>query len=119
MDLDESLRLYEQIFHLKPREIKNYGKNRIAFIPIGDGEIELIQPLIPDSSFDEFLKTHGQGIHHISLITNNMEAEIERMKAEGVAFDTEKPRMGAHGVQIIFTQPGTTGNITHELLAEH
>jgi len=120
-DLDESLRLYERVFCLKARAIKDAmdGKLRIAFIPVGDGEIELIQPLAHDSSFGEFLKTHGQGIHHIALITDNIDAEMDRMKTEGVAFNAQKPGVGAHGIEIIFTQPETTGGVTHELCAEH
>ena len=119
-DLDEWLKLYERVFGLKARAIKEVKdeKVRVAFIPVGDGEIDLIQPLTHDSSFGEFLKNHGQGIHHIALITDDIQVETDRMKAEGVAFDTEKPRLGAHGAWIIFTQPKTTGGITHELYAE-
>ena len=119
-DLDEWLKRYERVFGLRARMIKESmdAKVRVAFIPVGDGEIDLIQPLTRDSPFGEFLKANGQGIHHIALITDDIEGEMDRMKIEGVAFDSEKPRTGAHGVRIIFTQPETTGGITHELYAE-
>jgi methylmalonyl-CoA/ethylmalonyl-CoA epimerase len=119
-DLDSTLRIYERIFGLKPTTVKTAmeGKARVAFVPVGDGEIELIQPLDPNMPQSKFLQTRGQGIHHISMSTDNIESEVNRMKKEGVAFAAEAPKVGAHGVKIIFTKPETTDNITVELCEE-
>jgi methylmalonyl-CoA epimerase len=119
-NLDDTLKVYEKIFGLKPTTVKTAmeGKARVAFVPVGDGEIELIQPLDPNMPQSKFLQTRGQGIHHISLSTNNIESEVDRMRKEGVAFAAEAPRIGAHGVKIIFTKPETTDNITVELCEE-
>ena len=119
-NLDDTLKVYERIFGLKPTTVKTAmeGKARVAFVPVGDGEIELIQPLDPNMPQSKFLQTRGQGIHHISLSTNNIEPEVDRMRKEGVAFAAEAPRIGAHGVKIIFTKPETTDNITVELCEE-
>ena len=116
-DLDRELRRYEQPIGAKPAVVKVAmgGKLRVAFIPVGDGEIELLQPVDQDISFGQFLKAHGQGIHHVALETDDIESEIERMKKEGVAFDAERPRVGAHDVKIIFTKPETTGGVPVEL----
>jgi methylmalonyl-CoA/ethylmalonyl-CoA epimerase len=119
-NLDETLKTYESIFGLKPATVKTAmeGKARVAFVPVGDGEIELIQPLDPNMPQSKFLQTRGQGIHHISLSTDNIESEVDRMKQEGVAFAAEAPKIGAHGVKIIFTKPETTDDITVELCEE-
>jgi methylmalonyl-CoA/ethylmalonyl-CoA epimerase len=119
-NLDETLKTYESIFGLKPATVKTAmeGKARVAFVPVGDGEIELIQPLDPNMPQSKFLQTRGQGIHHISLSTDNIESEVDRMKKEGVAFAAEAPKIGAHGVKIIFTKPETTDDITVELCEE-
>jgi methylmalonyl-CoA/ethylmalonyl-CoA epimerase len=119
-NLDDTLKVYQKIFGLKPATVKTAmeGKARVAFVPVGDGEIELIQPLDPNMPQSKFLQTRGQGIHHISLSTDNIESEVDRMKKEGVAFAAEAPRIGAHGVKIIFTKPETTDNITVELCEE-
>jgi len=119
-NLDETLKTYESIFGLKPTTVKTAmeGKARVAFVPVGDGEIELIQPLDPNMPQSKFLQTRGQGIHHISLSTDNIESEVDRMRKEGVAFAAESPRIGAHGVKIIFTKPETTDDITVELCEE-
>jgi methylmalonyl-CoA epimerase len=119
-NIDDTLKIYERIFGLKPTTVKTAmeGKARVAFVPVGDGEIELIQPLHPNMPQSEFLQTRGQGIHHISLSTDNIESEVNRMRKEGVAFAAEAPKVGAHGVKIIFTKPETTDNITVELCEE-
>jgi methylmalonyl-CoA epimerase len=119
-NLDDTLKIYEKIFGLKPTTVKTAmeGKARVAFVPAGDGEIELIQPLDPNMPQSKFLQTRGQGIHHISLSTDNIESEVDRMRKEGVAFAAESPKIGAHGVKIIFTKPETTDNITVELCEE-
>ena len=119
-DLDATLKIYERIFGLKPATVRTgmEGKARFAFVPVGDGEIELIQPLDPALPLSEFLETHGQGLHHITLSTDNIESEVDRMRKVGVAFAAEQPMIGAHGVKIIFAKPETTDNIMVELCEE-
>ena len=95
-NLDQVLEAYERILGLKPKVVKTTATSRMAFIPVGEGELELIQPLDPT-----VLATQGEGIRHLALITDNIEAEIERIQELGVQID-EKPRMGAHGVKIAF-----------------
>ena len=116
-DLDETLNLYERVFGLKPSVVKDAmsGKARVAFVPVGDGEIELLQPKDPEIPLSTFLQTHGQGIHHISLSTDDIDSDVDSMKRAGVVFADEKPKVGAHGVRIIFTKPETTGGIAFEL----
>lgn len=96
-NLDQALEAYDRIFGLKPKVVKTTASSRMAFIPVGAGELELIQPLDP-----KVLATQGEGIRHLALITDNIEAEIERIRGLGVKTD-ETPRMGAHEVKIAFT----------------
>jgi methylmalonyl-CoA/ethylmalonyl-CoA epimerase len=114
------LHMYETLFRLKPTVVKEGmgGKLRIAFLPANEGEIELLQPVDTATIFGSFLSTHGEGIHHIALSTDNIESEIARLKKEGVAFDGD-PRVGAHGVRIVFTKPETTGGMTFEIVEDY
>ncbi|MEM2634953.1 MAG: VOC family protein, partial [Nitrososphaerales archaeon] len=75
-NMDETLKLFERAFNLKPAVVKEAmdGKLKVAFIPVGDDEIELLQPLDLNIPLGEFLQTHGQGIHHISLATDDIES---------------------------------------------
>ena len=119
-DLNETLELFDKLFQLKPAVVKDAmeGKLKVAFVPVGYDEIELLQPLDPDTQLGEALRKSGQGIHHLALSTDNIDADVERLKKKGVVFDQEKPRIGAHGVKIILTRPETTGGIIVELCEE-
>jgi len=119
-DLEDTLELFDKLFQLKPAVVKDAmeGKLRVAFVPVGKDEIELLQPLDPSIPLGEALRKSGQGIHHLALSTDNIDAEVERLKKSGVVFDSEKPRIGAHGVKIILSRPETTGGIIVELCEE-
>jgi methylmalonyl-CoA/ethylmalonyl-CoA epimerase len=92
-NLDETLKIYERIFGLKPSIVKTAmeGRARVAFVPVGDGEMELIQPLDPSLPQSKFLQTRGQGIHHISLSTDDIDSEVDRMR-KGLLSPLRRPR---------------------------
>ena len=119
-NIERSLSQYERLFNLKPTAVVDAlgGKVKVAFVPVGDGEIELIQPLDEKVPLMQYLRTHGTGIHHISLITDDIDAEVSRLRKEGVEFDGEAPTVGAHGTRIIFTVPKSTDKIAFELMEE-
>ena len=119
-DLDQSLKQYDKLLKLRATTVMEglNGKVRVAFVHVGDDEIELIQPLDLETPLGKFLQTHGPGIHHISLTTDNIDGEVDRMRKEGVVFDQQEPRVGVHGVRIIFTKPETTDQLTVELCEE-
>ena len=119
-NLEKSLGQYQALFNLKPTAVVDAlgGKVRAAFVPVGDGEIELLQPLDENVPLMQYLRKHGTGIHHISLTTDDIDAEVSRLRNEGVIFDRETPTVGAHGTRIIFTVPKSTGNIAIELMEE-
>ena len=119
-NLEESLEQYETLFNLKPTQVVDAqgGKVKAAFLPVGDGEIELLQPVDQNVPLMEYLRRHGAGIHHISLATDNIEAEVERLRQGGVVFDRDKPTVGAHGRKIIFIVPQSTNGIPIELTEE-
>jgi len=119
-NMEQSLREYARLFGLKPTAVVDAleGKVRAAFLPVGDGEIELLQPIAENVPLMQFLKSHGKGIHHISLTTDDIDADVARLRKLGVLFDREKPTVGAHGTRIIFTVPQSTDNIAIELMEQ-
>lgn len=114
------MKIYESGFGPKATTVKTVtqGKARAAFVPLADGETELIQSLNPSFPQSQLLQIHGQGIHHISLSTENIESELNRMSKEGVAFAAEQPNIGGHGVNITYTKPEMPDNITVRLCEE-
>ncbi len=86
-----------------------------AFLPVGDSEIELLAPTAPDSPIARFIEKRGEGIQHIALRVDDIEAELERLKAAGVRLIDEKPRRGAGGAKIAFIHPKATGGVLLEI----
>ena len=119
-NMDQSLKQYERLFNLKPTAVVDAlgGKVKAAFLPVGDGEIELLQPTDENVPLMQFLRTRGNGIHHISLTTDDIDADVSRLRKMGVEFDREKPTVGAHGTRIIFTVPQSSDNIAIELMEQ-
>ena len=88
---------------------------RVAFLPVGDVEIELMEPMMPDSSVARFLERRGEGIHHICLEVDDIEAAMAELRAKGVPLVNEAPQRGAHG-RIAFVHPKGTHGVLIELL---
>lgn len=88
---------------------------RVAFLPIGDSEIELLEPTGEKSAVTRFIEKRGEGIHHIAFRVSNIEEEIERLKGLGIQFIDETPSYGAGGASIAFIHPKSTGGVLVEL----
>jgi methylmalonyl-CoA/ethylmalonyl-CoA epimerase len=87
---------------------------KIAFIPIGDSEIELVEPIDPEGGVAKFLKNKGEGIHHICLEVDNIDSEVKDLMAKGIQMIDKAPRKGAAGM-IAFVHPKSTKGVLIEL----
>lgn len=112
----ERAQLWNQFFNLETEEIKEIPeqKVKIAFIPIGEVKIELLEPL-GEGAVSRFLEKRGEGIHHIAVQVEDIEDVLTRMKDAGIALIDETPRKGAEG-KIAFVHPKSTGGILLELV---
>ncbi len=91
------------------------AETKVHFFPVGDTRLELVHPLVAGSAVDRFLEKRGPGVHHICLEVDDIDAEVERMRAQGLQFLTEGPVPGAHGAKVIFVHPRSTGGVLLEL----
>lgn len=114
-DLRETVRFFEEVLGLKRAKKVEKQKMKFAFIPVEDGEIELIEPTDPRLSIAKFIAERGEGIHHIALQVDGIERVLEELKGKGVKLIDEKPRIGAHGVKIAFIDPESAKGILIEL----
>jgi methylmalonyl-CoA/ethylmalonyl-CoA epimerase len=86
-----------------------------AFFPVGESEVELLEPTAPDGPVAKYLEKKGEGIHHVAFRVENLDAALEELKAKGVRLIDEKPRIGAGGARIAFLHPQATHGILVEL----
>lgn len=95
-------------------------KTRTAFvaIPAGSAHVELVTPLDGQGPIAAALDKRGPGLHHLCFRTDDIDAEVARLKAKGWMFTTDAPTPGAHGTRVIFAHPKSTGGVLLEL-AEH
>lgn len=115
--LDEALKFYEEILGLKctGTEIVEEQKVKVAFLPVGDTKVELLESTEEDGPVAKFIEKRGEGIQHIAYRVDNIEEAIEELKAKGIRMIDEKPRYGAGGAKIAFLHPKSTFGVLIEL----
>lgn len=116
-DLEESVKFYEEILGLKLQGIETVEeqKVKVAFLPLGDTEIELLEATSPDSPIAKFIESKGQGVQHLAYRVDNIEEALEEMKRKGIRLIDEIPRYGAGGARIAFLHPKSTNGVLVEL----
>jgi methylmalonyl-CoA epimerase len=96
-------------------EIVEQEKVKLAMVPIGDTRIELLEPTAPDSPIARFLEKRGEGLHHIALRVDDLNATFERLKAAGTRFISDEIKVGAGGHLYVFVHPASAGGVLLEL----
>lgn len=89
---------------------------RLAMLPIGESALELLEPLREDGRTAEWIRERGEGLFHICLEVDDIDAALEDMRGKGVKLRDEVPRIGHGGHRIAFLDPGSTAGILIELV---
>ncbi len=115
-NLVESSKLYEML-GIKSAGVEEVAeqKVKVSFFPVGDSEIELLESTSPDGPIANYIEKNGEGLQHLALRVDDLEAALIELKAKGVRLIDEKPRYGAGGAKIAFVHPKSTGGILLEL----
>lgn len=118
--IEQALGFYRDTLGIEPSAIKEVPSEqvRIAFLPLGGpggSEIELVEPLNPDSSLSRFLEKRGEGLHHICLEVENIDAALDEMREKGAPVLDQQPRLAAEG-RAIFLHPKGTNGVLLELV---
>lgn len=112
----EAAKVYEAmgltIDHVETVETQ---KVKTAFLSVGDSHLELLEPTGPDSTVAKFIEKRGEGIHHICLRVDDIEAHLEALKAQGYRLINEAPVPGAHNCRVAFLHPSTGNGVLIEL----
>ena len=117
-NLDEAAKFYQNVLGLDLAgvEVVSAQKTKVGFFKIGGSNIELVQPAEPDSPLDKFLKTKGQGIHHLCFEVDDIEAEIKLLLEKGATMIDHEPRPGAHNSRVAFIHPKSSSGVLIELV---
>lgn len=115
--IDEALKFWEGTLAIKCHGVEEVAEQKVktAFLPIEDTEVELLEATSPESPVAKFIEAKGEGIHHLAIRVDNLEAALAEMKEKGVRLIDEKPRLGAGGARIAFIHPKATGGVLLEL----
>jgi methylmalonyl-CoA/ethylmalonyl-CoA epimerase len=118
-DIQQALEVYETALGLSLKEVVEVPdqKVRVAFLPLGESNIELVQPTTEDTGIAKYLETRGEGIHHICIEVEDIEAALARLQARGVQLIDQKPRQGAHG-RVAFIHPKGAHGVLIELIEQ-
>lgn len=116
-DIQEALRVYETALGLPLKEVVEVPdqKVQVAFLPLGESNIELVQPSTSDTGTAKYLEKHGEGVHHVCIEVQNIEAVLAKLKAHNVQLIDQEPRPGAHG-RVAFIHPKGAHGVLIELV---
>jgi LAO/AO transport system kinase len=98
-------------------ETVEHEQVRTAMLPLGESRIELLEPTADDSVIGRFLAKRGEGLHHIAVHVEGIDAMFARLKSDGVRLASDAVRVGAGGHRYFFVHPASTGGVLLEIVS--
>lgn len=116
-NIEEALAFYQDTLGLKLTHIEEMVEQEViaAFLPAGDSEIELVEPINDTSGIARYMSKRGAGIHHICIEVDDIEETLTQFKVRGVELINEEPVIGSGGKKIAFVHPCSTHGVLVEL----
>ncbi len=117
-DIDAGIELYANGFEmeLSLRETVEEQGVEAALLNVGDGHVELLRPLGPDTPVGKFVAKRGVGLHHVAYAVEDIDATLERLAALGLELIDAKARVGIGGSRVAFIEPRSTGRVLTEIV---
>lgn len=116
-DVDVALKFWHDALGLPLQHVEHNEDElvNIAFLPLGEGEVELIAPFTPESGVAKYLAKKGAGLHHLCLEVEDIDAALTQLKERGAELITEQPKVRPDGTRYGFVHPKSTGGVLLEL----
>jgi methylmalonyl-CoA/ethylmalonyl-CoA epimerase len=92
-----------------------HDRVRIAFLPVGESKIELVEPTDDTTGVARFLAKGGEGVHHICFEVENLAETLLRLEIDGIELIDTAPRKGAEG-PVAFLHPRSCHGVLVELI---
>jgi len=104
-DMECVLSLYRDLLGLEVTDTVESKAMNMAFLPVGETQIELLEPVDPESAIGKYIERRGEGIHHICFEVDDIEATLQRLEAAGLELIDKTPRLNAHGKKVHLSTP--------------
>ncbi|HVS90894.1 MAG TPA: methylmalonyl-CoA epimerase [Mucilaginibacter sp.] len=119
-DINAAGKLYEKLLNTSVYKIEEVASEAVktAFLKSGPNKIELLEATSPDSPIAKFIEKKGEGMHHVAFDVEDIEAEMQRLKAEGFLLLNDEPKPGADNKLVCFIHPKSAGGVLIELCQE-
>ena len=115
--IEQAGKFYTDILGLEIDDIEHVSDQgvNVAFIPIADSEVELVESTDSDGPVAKYLDSRGEGVQHIAFRVEDIEKALRELKEKGVRLIDQAPRKGAGGAKIAFIHPKETNGVLVEL----
>ena len=117
-DIDAALPWYRDVLGLPlvhQETVEEQGVHA-ALLDVGDGHIELVAPIGPETGVARFLERRGAGLHHVAYRVADIESALATLRRAGVRLIDERPRIGIRDSRVAFVHPGSTGGVLTEIV---
>jgi methylmalonyl-CoA/ethylmalonyl-CoA epimerase len=117
-DLDAAVALYGGSFDMAEQHRETVEEQGVEAIrlEVGEGHIELIKPLGPDTGVAKFIERKGEGMHHVAYQVDDIDTALQQVRDAGLKLIDEEPRTGIRGSRVAFLHPKSTGGVLTELV---
>ena len=117
--LDVAIEFYKKLgLEVKAIETIESQNVKVAFIPIGEIRIELLEATTEDSPIAKFIEKRGEGIHHIALEADEIKTVLKNAEHNNIQLIARSPRKGAHNTEVAFLHPKSSYGVLLELCEE-
>jgi methylmalonyl-CoA/ethylmalonyl-CoA epimerase len=117
-DLDAAIDLYESSFEMElahRERVEEQGVEAVL-LDVGEGHVELLAPLGPETPVGRFMAKNGAGLHHVAYAVDDIESVLERLAGAGIRLIDSEPRIGIRGSRVAFLHPRSTGGVLTEIV---
>lgn len=115
-NLDETVAFYRHVMGLEVSATEIFNDMKIAFLRIGDSELELLEDLTPDGAIARHVAKRGEGVQHVAYRVDDIEQALQDMCAKGIELIDKHPRPGARQARVAFLHPQSTKGVLIELV---
>jgi methylmalonyl-CoA/ethylmalonyl-CoA epimerase len=117
-DLEGAISLYEKTMEMQlaHRETVDSQGVEAVLLDVGDGHVELLRPLGPDTAVGKFIAKRGPGLHHVAYAVGDIDAALASLSEAGIELIDSEARVGIRGSRVAFVHPGSTGSVLTEIV---